>query len=835
MAEVEELRLVLRTISDLAGATQTRDALRQTRQAADQYGNAATTAARSQAALGSSFNGSAGQALRFGATLVGLTSAAALVHAAISEVLTTSIEFGGQMAGVAAVSGATAGQLERLSEAARTGGIGIGIGAREGARGLQELIKSGVGVEAALGGGLRSTQLLAKAGGVDLAQAAEISATAMNSFGLSAADLARVADRVAGAANASAIGVDDFRLSLAQAGAVARTAGVSFDDTAVAIAVLGQAGIKGSDAGTSLRTFLLSLGGTSREASDELRRLGIITADGANRFFDATGKARGLAEVSQILKTSLVGYTDQQRLATLQIIFGTDALRAAAIFAREGATGFDALSASMSKVSASDVANKRLNSLQGDLQKLEAQAEATAIAVEKALDPSLRGGAQATTGLLKGLEGALDTGFIAAVFAGDANAAAVALARGRLLKRAESFTPSAALNAESDLRVVVNQQLVKEAQEAANPPAQKFLETWRTIDATLINSRDSFAQITRDIAEIQAVSATLGTLVDALGTSNPGLTAELTTLQSIEKIRIGIRAQDAAAVAERNRALDKEASKITDPRDAAGALAARERVRLTEQLVPLELAVAEANRQQKEITDTVAAAKNAEARAVLQILPQRQEIARVEREIAQAIDRGLQLRQEEARLLAQQRAGPATNALEDTQATIQRNELLLGVRGQDPDVRRAARAENRNLTRNVLPGQQLEAFNANEQVRQAERTERTQSIQDRLRANRGEQRLEGLRGAAQPGENLVFALAQNGERMDLLGRSLSEHKDVAQQALDAFIKKAAEPVKLEVKVDVTGPDGNTVSYAELIEAESRAQTPPVIQVSAVRR
>lgn len=836
MADEQELRIILKTIAELAGATQTTAALR---------------AVRQEAALTS------GQALRMGAAIAGVNTGFAAVHqsiqavvGAIKDVITVGAEFSGQMAGVAAVSGATAAQMVRLSEAARTGGIAIGIGGREGARGLQELIKGGISADAALGGALTSTQLLAKAGGVDLARAAEISATAMNTFGLSAADLARVADKVAGAANASSIGVDDMRLSLSQAGAVARTIGVSFDDTAVAIAELGKAGLRGSDAGTSLRTFLLSLTPSTREATDELRKLGIVTADGSNKFFDATGKARGLAEVSQILKTALVGYTDQQRLASLQLIFGTDALRAASIFAREGAAGFDSLSEAIGRIGASDVANKRLDSLQGDLETLAAQAEATTIALAKAADPNLRRGAQILTLTVKSAEeGRLD--FLKEVgrqfgeliipvgvrMVFDTSPGNIIDEVLRARKRAETGLDQGGvpLNAEADLRAVVNAQIIKEQQQAANPPAQKFLETWRTIDATLVNSRDSFARIAKDLAEIQAVSATLGTLIAALGTTNPGLTAELTTLQSIEKIRINIRANDAAAVAERNRALDKEATKITDPRDAAGALAARERTRLTQELLPLELAVAQAQKEQAASTAAIAANQNAEAIAVLQILPQRQEIARIERDIAQSIDKGLQLRQEEAKLLAQQAAGPSSNALEDTQAQIERNRLLLGIRGQDADVRRGARAENRNLLRDVLPTQRLEAFDANQVVNLAERAERITGIQNQLRANRGNQRLEPLRSAAQAGENVVFAIQQTGESLGLVARGLEANASIQQQALDAFIKKAGEPIKVDLSIAVTGPDGNTTVYKELIEANGQAQTPPAIQVSAVRR
>src|SRR5690606_7381956 len=167
----------------------------------------------------------------------------------------------------------------------------------------------------------------------------EIAANAINTFGLAGRDMERVANLVAGAANASAISVQDFAFSLSQSGAVARTVGLSFDDLAVAIAALGREGLKGSDAGTSLRTMLLRLQPSTKEATEEMRRLGIITADGANKFFTAEGRVRSMAEVADVLREATQGMTEAQRLASLQIIFGTDAIRAAAIFARQGADG----------------------------------------------------------------------------------------------------------------------------------------------------------------------------------------------------------------------------------------------------------------------------------------------------------------------------------------------------------------------------------------------------------------------------------------------------------------------------------------------------------------
>lgn len=70
-----------------------------------------------------------------------------------------------------------------------------------------------------------------------------------------------------------------------------------------------------------------------------------MTGDGANKFFDAKGKIKSMADVAQILQDSLKGMTEQQRLSTLQALFASDAIRAGAVLAKEGAADFKDMAA----------------------------------------------------------------------------------------------------------------------------------------------------------------------------------------------------------------------------------------------------------------------------------------------------------------------------------------------------------------------------------------------------------------------------------------------------------------------------------------------------------
>lgn len=321
-----------------------------------------------------------------------MTAVGAAGIAGFGAAIQAAATFEATMSGVKAVIGGAefgqfGGELEAL---AKKLGKDTVFSAAEAGKAIEELAKGGVKTADILGGSALAAVNLAAAGNIKLAEAAEIAANAANIFGISGEGMAHVADLIAGAANASSLEVNDFRLSLQQVGAVAKVSGQTFDSTAQAIAIMGQAGIKASDAGTSLKTFLINLQNDSKPAQAAMRELGIITADGANRFIDAGGKIKSMAEIAGVLKAATEGLTEAQKLQSLQTIFGTDALRAAAIIAESGAEGFNEMAAAMSKVTAADVAATKLDNLRGAIKQLEGSLETAAINIGQKLIPALR-------------------------------------------------------------------------------------------------------------------------------------------------------------------------------------------------------------------------------------------------------------------------------------------------------------------------------------------------------------------------------------------------------------------------------------------------------------
>lgn len=323
-----------------------------------------------------------------------------VIAGGIALAVKSAADFEQRLSAIEAVSGATESQMDAVSAKALQLGKDTAFSATESASAMEELIKAGLTVDEVLNGAADATVNLAAAGEIDLPQAATIAANAMNQFNLGAKDMVGVADSIAGAANASAIDVSEFGQSLQQVGAVANLAGVSFQDTATAIALLGNAGIKGSDAGTALKTMFSRLQPTTEAQAETMRELGLITEDGTNKFYDQTGNLKDLSDVSGILKNSLKGMTAQQKQATLQTLFGSDAIRAAAILANEGSKGFDKMADSMGKVSAADVAKTRMDNLSGSIEQLKGSLETAGIMLGQVFLPGVRAAVDQLNSLL---------------------------------------------------------------------------------------------------------------------------------------------------------------------------------------------------------------------------------------------------------------------------------------------------------------------------------------------------------------------------------------------------------------------------------------------------
>jgi TP901 family phage tail tape measure protein len=323
-----------------------------------------------------SFGGSAraaGGALSLGLTLpiLGVAGAA----------LKLGMEYEAAMSSIKAVTGSTAEEMKQLNTLALKMGKDTSFSALEAANGMEELLKAGLSTSQVLNGGMAGALALAAAGGIDLKDAAEIASTALNSFKADNLSVMKAADLLAGAANASATSVGELKFSLSAVGSVAAGIGMTFQDTTIALAELANNGLKGSDAGTSLKAMLSGLIPQTKQQTALFSKLGLLTAKGTSAFFDQTGKIKNLKDISGLLTKSMAGMTDEMRFSTMQTLFGSDAIRAANILYKEGAAGVDGMNEAMSKVTAAEVAKEKMDNLKGSIDKFKGSLETAGIQI----------------------------------------------------------------------------------------------------------------------------------------------------------------------------------------------------------------------------------------------------------------------------------------------------------------------------------------------------------------------------------------------------------------------------------------------------------------------
>jgi TP901 family phage tail tape measure protein len=296
----------------------------------------------------------------------------------------TQKDFEVSMNTLGVVSGAAAAEVQALSDYAMKMGADTVYSAGEAANAMVDLAKSGFTPAQISGGGLAATMALAATEGMALTDAAVTVANAMATFGLEANQASSIADALAGGANASTASVESLTSALRQVGPGAVNAGMSLQETVATLAAFDAAGIKGSDAGTSLKTMLMRLVPTSQEAADSMRQLGID-------FTNADGSFKSITEIAQILQNRLGGLSEAQRVQALTTIFGADATRAATVLMTEGASGLQTYIDGTNQLGAAqELANARMKGTAGTLEQLKGSLETAALVIGENLAPTFQ-------------------------------------------------------------------------------------------------------------------------------------------------------------------------------------------------------------------------------------------------------------------------------------------------------------------------------------------------------------------------------------------------------------------------------------------------------------
>lgn len=278
-------------------------------------------------------------------------------------------DFDQSMSTIQADLQASDGDMQKLRAAAIQAGADTVYNANEAADGIDALGKAGLSTTDILSGGLSGALNLAASDGMQVGEAAELMSTTLKQFNLEGSDAGKVADALAAGAGKAVGSAHDLGLALNQAGLMANSMGVSMTETVGTLSAFANAGMIGSDAGTSLKTMLQRLSNPTKEAQAQMDELGISA-------YDASGQFVGLENFAGQLKTSMSGLTQEQRNAALSIIFGSDAVRAANVLYSEGSDGIAGWTKAVSDSGfAADVASKKNDNLKGDIEQLSGSFE----------------------------------------------------------------------------------------------------------------------------------------------------------------------------------------------------------------------------------------------------------------------------------------------------------------------------------------------------------------------------------------------------------------------------------------------------------------------------
>ena len=225
-------------------------------------------------------------------------------------------DFDSGMSRVAAISGATDEELARLRQTAKDLGASTAFSASEAAAGMENLASAGFEVNEIIEA-MPGMLDLAASSGEDLASSADIAASTLRGFGMDASEAGHVADVLAQNAAATNAAVADTGEAMKYIAPLANTVGLEFEEVAASIGIMANAGIKGSQAGTTLRGALSRLAKPTDPMIAKMDELGLS-------FYNADGQMKSLSEMVSMLQTNMEGLTDEQKQNALVTLFGQE-------------------------------------------------------------------------------------------------------------------------------------------------------------------------------------------------------------------------------------------------------------------------------------------------------------------------------------------------------------------------------------------------------------------------------------------------------------------------------------------------------------------------------
>lgn len=351
------------------------------------------------------FSGEVKGGIKFGALSEIGSKAVNAVTGSISGmargIVDAGMSFESAMSSVAAISGATGKDFDMLRSKAKEMGATTQFSATEAANAMEYMAMAGWKAED-MTSGISGIMNLAAASGADLATTSDIVTDALTAFGQTAADSGRFADVMAAASANANTNVEMMGETFKYAGAAAGAMGYSVEDLAVATGLMANSGIKGTQAGTSLRSTITRMAKPTKESGTAMKALGISITD-------AKGKMKPFGEIMKDMRKGMKGMTEDQKASYAAMLGGQEAMSGLLAIANASDADFEKLTKAIDGAagSAEKMAQVKLDNLKGDVTILQSALEGLSITAFDGMSGAFRGIVQMVTGVVDKTNSAL--------------------------------------------------------------------------------------------------------------------------------------------------------------------------------------------------------------------------------------------------------------------------------------------------------------------------------------------------------------------------------------------------------------------------------------------
>lgn len=300
------------------------------------------------------------------------------------QTVQVGMDFEASMSKVQATSGSSAEEMEKLTEKAKELGKTTKFSASESAEAFNYMSMAGWKTEDMLNG-IDGVMALAAASGADLATTSDIVTDALTAMGYSAGDAGHLADVMAAASSNANTNVEMMGATFKYAAPIVGALGYNMEDTAVAIGLMANAGIKGEQAGTALRSVLSRLSAPPAECAKAMEELGISIQN-------ADGTMKPLNDVIDEMRTAFDGLGEAEKTEMAKKIAGTEAMSGLLAIVNAAPADYEKLTAAVndSAGAAQEMSDIMMDNAQGDWITFKSHVEGVQIALYEKLEPAIR-------------------------------------------------------------------------------------------------------------------------------------------------------------------------------------------------------------------------------------------------------------------------------------------------------------------------------------------------------------------------------------------------------------------------------------------------------------